>query len=126
MKARCEQCDCVPHAPRRRCPDCGKLVCVSNCWNRRSTRCKSCSDSIGFSGSACSCREPTPIESEQSRRQREIGERIILERSAQRVAPEQYARAEAERLRLAGIKKNALVLENRTKAKNLREKWAKI
>ena len=42
MKARCEICNCIPHVPRRRCVECGKLVCVSNCWNRRWQKCANC------------------------------------------------------------------------------------
>lgn len=38
----CEKCGCTPHAPRRRCGNCGLLVCVSNCWNRKLSLCKDC------------------------------------------------------------------------------------
>lgn len=123
MKARCEQCDCVPHAPRRRCPDCDKLVCVSNCWDHRTMRCKSCSDSIGFSGSVRSCGRPAPIESEHSLKQREMGERVVQERLKQREAPEQVEREKAERLRIASTARDSLVSANRAKAEQLRNKW---
>lgn len=42
----CESCGCTPHAPRRRCNDCNKLVCVSACWNRKLQLCSSCAAPI--------------------------------------------------------------------------------
>lgn len=39
----CESCGCTPHAPRRRCPECDDLVCVSNCWNKKLSLCSGCS-----------------------------------------------------------------------------------
>lgn len=42
MKEKCERCGCSPRAPRRRCSQCGKRVCVSNCWSRSSKTCTSC------------------------------------------------------------------------------------
>ena len=42
LKAVCEDCGRTPHAPRRRCPQCDQLVCVSNCWNKKVGHCNSC------------------------------------------------------------------------------------
>ena len=42
LKAVCEECGSTPHAPRRRCPQCDQLVCVSKCWNKKVNYCKNC------------------------------------------------------------------------------------
>jgi len=46
MKETCERCGCTPRAPRRRCTECDKLVCVSNCWSRSRKTCTAC-DPVG-------------------------------------------------------------------------------
>jgi len=46
LKAVCEDCGRTPHAPRRRCPQCDKLVCVSNCWNKKVGYCNPCSSTF--------------------------------------------------------------------------------
>ena len=46
LKAVCEECGSTPHAPRRRCPQCDQLVCVSKCWNRKVNFCNSCASSF--------------------------------------------------------------------------------
>jgi hypothetical protein len=38
----CESCGCTPHAPRRRCPACQYLVCVSKCWHKKLGFCQDC------------------------------------------------------------------------------------
>jgi hypothetical protein len=42
LKPVCEVCSRTPKVPRKRCIVCGKLVCVSSCWNKQELTCNKC------------------------------------------------------------------------------------
>lgn len=46
LKPVCEACGRTPHAPRRRCPHCNLLVCVSNCWIKKIGHCNNCAGKL--------------------------------------------------------------------------------
>ena len=46
LKPTCEVCGLTPQAPRKRCPDCSKLVCISQCWNKKVGYCNNCSSNF--------------------------------------------------------------------------------
>jgi formylglycine-generating enzyme required for sulfatase activity len=64
-------------------------------------RCKSCSDSIGFSGSVRSCGRPIPVESANSRLQGGVGARNFHEMIAKQEAEIAQREAEIARVRKA-------------------------